>query len=113
MTEMFRRYADDGAAIAGLRRWLTAEGVRTRTGKERWDRSVIWGMLRNPAYAAPRCSARPAPSTSPPLNRTARLAGRTVPRQVRTTDRPKEEWTGIPVPALVDEETFNRVQQRL
>jgi len=25
--------------------------VRTRTGKERWDRSVIWGMLRNPAYA--------------------------------------------------------------
>jgi Recombinase zinc beta ribbon domain len=24
-----------------------------------------------------------------------------------------EEWTGIPVPALVDEETFDRVQQRL
>ncbi|HET6192685.1 MAG TPA: zinc ribbon domain-containing protein [Trebonia sp.] len=47
------------------------------------------------------------------LNRTARLAGRTVPRQVRTTDRPKEEWTGIPVPALAGEETFDRVQQRL
>ena len=28
-------------------------------------------------------------------------------------DRPKEEWTEIPVPALVDEETFERVQQRL
>ena len=25
--------------------------VPTRTGKHRWDRSVIWGMLRNPAYA--------------------------------------------------------------
>jgi hypothetical protein len=47
------------------------------------------------------------------LNRTARLAGRTVPRQVRVQDRPREEWTGIPVPALVDEETFDRVQQRL
>ena len=23
----------------------------TRTGKHRWDRSVVWGMLRNPAYA--------------------------------------------------------------
>src|SRR5271170_7355041 len=45
VAEMFRRYADDGAAIAGLGRWLTAEGVATRTGKERWDRSVIWGML--------------------------------------------------------------------
>ena len=51
VAEMFRRYADDGAAIADLGRWLTAEGVATRTGKEKWDRSVIWGMLRNPAYA--------------------------------------------------------------
>ena len=50
---MFRRYADDGATIADLARWLTGEGVPTRTGKARWDRSVIWGMLRNPAYAGP------------------------------------------------------------
>ena len=114
VTEMFRRYADDGAAIAGLRRWLTAEGVRTRTGKERWDRSVIWGMLRNPAYAGTAVFGKTRAVHEPAgLNRTARLAGRTVPRQVRTTDRPKEEWTGIPVPALVDEETFDRVQQRL
>ena len=47
------------------------------------------------------------------LNRTARLAGRTVPRQVRVEDRPREEWTAIPVPALVDQDTFDRVQQRL
>ena len=114
VTEMFRRYADDGAAIADLRRWLTAEGVRTRTGKERWDRSVIWGMLRNPAYAGTAVFGKTRAVHEPAgLNRTARLAGRTVPRQVRTTDRPKEEWTGIPVPALVDEETFDRVQQRL
>ena len=50
---MFRRYADDGASIADLARWLTSTGVPTRTGKDRWDRSVIWGMLRNPAYAGP------------------------------------------------------------
>ncbi|HVB41820.1 MAG TPA: recombinase family protein [Streptosporangiaceae bacterium] len=48
---MFRRYADDGASIADLARWLTSQGVLTRTGKKRWDRPVIWGMLRNPAYA--------------------------------------------------------------
>ena len=114
VAEMFRRYADDGAAIAGLRRWLTAEGVRTRTGKERWDRSVIWGMLRNPAYAGTAVFGKTQAVHEPAgLNRTARLAGRTVPRQVRVQDRPREEWTGIPVPALVDEETFDRVQQRL
>ena len=99
VTEMFRRYADDGAAIADLRRWLTAEGVRTRTGKERWDRSVIGGMLRNPAYAGTAVFAKTRAIPEPAgLNRTARLAGRTVPRQVRVQDRPREEWTGIPVP---------------
>jgi Recombinase/Recombinase zinc beta ribbon domain/Resolvase, N terminal domain len=114
VTEMFRRYADDGAAIADLRRWLTAEGVRTRTGKQRWDRSVIWGMLRNPAYAGRAVYGKTRAVHEPAgLNRTARLAGRTVPRQVRVQDRPREEWTEIPVPALVDEETFDRVQQRL
>jgi site-specific DNA recombinase len=114
VTEMFRRYADDGAAIADLRRWLTDQGVRTRTGKERWDRSVIWGMLRNPAYAGTAVFGKTQAVHEPAgLNRTARLAGRTVPRQVRVQDRPREEWTAIPVPALVDEDTFDRVQQRL
>jgi site-specific DNA recombinase len=51
VAELFRRYADDGACIAQLARWLTDAGISTRTGKSRWDRSVIWGMLRNPAYA--------------------------------------------------------------
>jgi site-specific DNA recombinase len=114
VAEMFRRYADDGAAIADLGRWLTAQGVRTRTGKDRWDRSVIWGMLRNPAYAGTAVFGKTQAVHEPAgLNRTARLAGRTVPRQVRVQDRPREEWTAIPVPALVDEQTFSRVQQRL
>ena len=114
VTEMFRRYADDGASIADLRRWLTDLGVRTRTGKERRDRPVIWGMLRNPAYAGTAVFGKTRAVHEPAgLNRTARLAGRTVPRQVRVQDRPREEWTAIPVPALVGEETFERVQQRL
>jgi site-specific DNA recombinase len=114
VAEMFRRYADDGAAIADLGRWLTAQGVRTRTGKERWDRSVIWGMLRNPAYCGKAVFGKTQAVHEPAgLNRTARLAGRTVPRQVKVADRPREEWTEIPVPALVDEDTFDRVQQRL
>ena len=103
VSEMFRRYADDGAAIADLRRWLEDQGVRTRTGKERWDRSVIWGM-----FGKTQAVHEPAG-----LNRTARLADRTVPRQVRVQDRPRDEWTAIPVPALIDEDTFDRVQQRL
>jgi site-specific DNA recombinase len=57
--EYDRRYADDGASIADLTRWLSEQGVPTRTGKHRWDRSVVWGMLRNPAYAGRAVLARP------------------------------------------------------
>src|SRR6266581_5522978 len=114
VAEMFRRYADDGAAIADLRRWLTAEGVRTRTGKERWDRSVIWGMLRNPAYAGTAVFGKTMVVQEPAgLNRVARLQGRSVPRPIKTVDRPRGEWTEIPVPAIVSNDTFDRVQQRL
>src|SRR5499427_5478469 len=33
VAEMFRRYADDGATIADLARWLAGQGVVSRTGK--------------------------------------------------------------------------------
>ena len=114
VAELFRRYADDGATIADLARWLAGQGAVTRTGKHRWDRSVIWGMLRNPAYAGRAVFGKTQVlHEQPGLNRIARLQGRTTPRAVKTVDRPREEWTEIAVPALVDEDNFARVQQRL
>jgi site-specific DNA recombinase len=114
VAEMFRRYADDGATIADLARWLAASGAVTRTGKYRWDRSVVWGMLRNPAYAGRAVFGKTQViHAQPGLNRIARLQGRSTPRPVKTVDRPRQEWTEIPVPAIVDEDTFARVQQRL
>jgi site-specific DNA recombinase len=114
VAEMFRRYADDGASIADLARWLTGQGAPTRTGKNRWDRSVVWAMLRNPAYAGNAVFGKTmATSGTPGLNRVARLQGRTTPRPVKTVDRPREEWLEIPVPAIVTGETFARTGQRL
>ena len=114
VAELFRRYADDGASIAELARWLSDSGVPTRTGKHRWDRSVIWGMLRNPAYAGRAMFGKTmVVHESPGLNRVARLQGRATPRASKTVDRPVAEWTEIPVPAIVSEDTFARVAQRL
>ncbi len=102
------------APIAELARWLTDQQVPTRTGKHRWDRSVVWGMLRNPAYAGRAVFGKTMVVPEPPgLNRTARLQGRSVPRAHKTVDRPRQQWTEIPVPAIVDEDTFDRVAQRL
>jgi DNA invertase Pin-like site-specific DNA recombinase len=105
VAEMFRRYADDGASIAALAGWLTAAGAVTRTGKSRWDRSVIWAMLRNPAYAGRAMFGKTMASTeSPGLNRVARQQGRTTPRAGKTVDRPRADWVEIPVPAIVSAE---------
>jgi site-specific DNA recombinase len=114
VAELFRRYADEGASIADLAHWLTGQSVPTRTGKHRWDRSVIWGMLRNPAYAGTAVFGKTMAIHEPAgLNRVARLQGRSTPRAIKTVDRPRQEWTQIAVPAIVDQDTFARVQQRL
>jgi DNA invertase Pin-like site-specific DNA recombinase len=114
VAELFRRYADEAASIAELARWLTDQGAPTRTGKHRWDRSVIWGMLRNPAYAGRAVFGKTmVVPESPGLNRAARLVGRETPKASKTIDRPRDQWTEIAVPAIVSEETFDRVAQRL
>lgn len=114
VAELFRRYANEAASIAELTRWLTDSGAPTRTGKNRWDRSVIWGMLRNPAYAGRAVFGKTmVVHESPGLNRAARLVGRETPKASKTVDRPRDQWTEILVPAIVSEETFDRVAARL
>jgi site-specific DNA recombinase len=112
--EMFRRYAEAQLSIGELARWLTAEGVPTRTGKDRWDRSVIWAMLRNPAYVGRAAYLKTGVTDRrPAINRQARLQGRTVSRHQAHYDRPPEEWITIAVPAIIDEATFEIAARRL
>ena len=114
VAELFRRYTDDGASIAELTRWLTDSQTLTRTGKSRWDRSVVWGMLRNPAYAGAAVFGKTQVLPEPAgLNRTARRSGRATPTASRTVARPSEEWVHIGVPAIVSAETFERAAVRL
>jgi site-specific DNA recombinase len=112
--ELFRRYTDDQLSIGELARWLSAEGVPTRTGKASWDRSTIWGMLRNPAYAG-RAAFSKTGSTDrrAALNRTARRQGRSVSRNTASRPRPEADWIEIAVPAIVSDDTFNLAARRL
>ena len=114
VAELFGRYADGGVAIGELTRWLSGLGVATRTGKPRWDRSVLWAMLRNPAYAGRACFGKTMRTEATAgQNRTARIAGRSTPRCYTVAERPREEWLEIPVPALLDADTWERAQRRL
>src|SRR5215207_1585054 len=112
--ELFGRYTQDGTSIADLARWLTGRQIPTRTGKARWDRSTVWGMLRNPAYAGRAAFAKTQRTDQQPrLTRRARLAGQTISRNPVTCDRPHEQWVQIAVPAIVSDETFQLAARRL
>ena len=76
--EIFARYVDGTDSITGLCRWLEAEGIPTATGKRRWDRSTVWGMLRNSAYAGRAGFDKTARDhqARPGATRSTRLAGK-------------------------------------
>jgi site-specific DNA recombinase len=111
---LFRRYVDDNVAIAELVRGLAVDGVATSTGKARWDRSTVWGMLRNPAYAGRAAYLKTGRvDGTPTVNRIARRQGRAMSAHARSRPRPTEDWIDIAVPAIIDEDTFAAAGRRL
>jgi len=113
VSEVFRRYALEGESIGRIARSLSEQGIATRTGKKDWNTATIWGMLRNPAYAGQAAYGKthmtdtPARRTRPARQRGER-SGRAGRERVAS-----EQWKSIPVPALVSEEQFALVQDRL
>src|SRR6202043_1771674 len=47
---VYEMYTVDGLSMGEIARRLNAEGIATRKQSARWERSVVWAMLRNPAY---------------------------------------------------------------
>ena len=111
--EIFRRYIEDGESIGRIARWLSGEGVPTRTGKTGWNNATIWGMLRNPAYAGQAAYGK-THATGAPVRET-RQARQRGQRSARTSRErvASGQWKPIAVPALVTEEQFALVQERL
>ena len=108
---VYQMYTVKGLSIAEITRKLNREGIPPRKAG-RWERSVIWGILRNPAYRGVACFGKTRLSARAQV-RLQRRRGRTTPSQTAGHQRPREEWIEIPVPALVTEETFARAQELL
>ena len=112
--EIFRRYTEENCSIADLARWLTEQGIPTRTGKRVWDRSTVWGMLRNPAYRGQAAYGKTKVSDRHGKpTRTTRARGERYGRRQVRLDEPVEQWLFIPVAPLVTDETFALAQERL
>ena len=111
--QIFHWVGVERVSIGEVCRRLGQQGRRTRTGKTYWDRSVVWGMLKNPAYKGQAAFGKTKAGPLRPRLRAQR--GRSMqPRSgVSTYDIAPEQWISIPVPALVEEALFEQVQQQL
>src|SRR5438067_3363210 len=109
---VYEMYTVEGLSIGEITRRLNTEGIPTRKAS-RWERSVVWALLRNPAYRGLACFGKTRISARTRVMRPQRRRGVITPSSTAGHERPREEWIEIPVPALVTEESFARAQELL
>ena len=109
--EVFACYTEKNLSLGAIARRLTERRIPTRTGKQHWDRSVIWGMLRNPAYSGRACYGKTGTGKRRRLTRRSR--GKWASSEVDGLEKPREDWIEIPVPALVSQKHFERAREQL
>ena len=111
--QVFAWVSQDRLTIGEGCRRLTQAGEMTRTGRTVWDRSVVWGILKNPAYQGTAAFGKTRLEPLRPRLRAQRNRPVQPRRAVSVSDVPPEDWITIPVPALVEPEVFAAVQAQL
>ena len=110
---VYERYTVDGLSIGAITRLLNEQRIPTRKQTGRWERSTVWAMLRNPAYKGAAGFGKTKTAPRQRITRPLRLRGGIAARDSASHERPQDEWIAIPVPAIIDEQTFALAQERL
>src|SRR5215475_15989628 len=111
--KVYEYYTVAGLSIGAITRLLNEQGIPTRKRISRWERSVVWAMLRNPAYKGTACFNKTKTAKRQLITRPIRLRGGFASRDSAHHERPREDWIEIPVPPIVTEETFALASERL
>ena len=104
----------DQLSLGAIGRRLEEQGVAPRSGNPVWSRSTVHGMLRNSCYIGEaRFGKREAVAPQPRARQPKGYRG--APRVAHSSSRtrPIEEQIVIPVPAIVEREVFDEVQEQL
>src|SRR5215467_6179084 len=110
---IYQRYTVKHLSIGAITRLLNEQGVPTRKQSSRWERSTVWAVLRNPAYKGTACFGKTEIRPRQRVTRPLRMRGGIATRNSASHERPRKEWIEIPVPAIVNEETFALAQELL
>jgi len=111
--QIFEWVGRDRLSIGEVCRRLKTQAIASPTGKSWWDRSTVWGMLKNPAYhgAATFGKTRTGPRRA--QLRKPRGQAKTPRRAGSTYDTDLGERISIAVPAIVSKSLFEAVQNQL
>jgi site-specific DNA recombinase len=107
--QIFAFYLEPQATLYQVAGRLTAAGVPTPTGKDRWTTPTIRNILTNPAYTGTTYANRIREVDA----RGRKSALRPLGRGKSYVSREAEDWIPIAMPALVEQEVFTQVQAKL
>jgi len=111
--QIFQWIAQQRVSIQEICRRLAKAGHTTRKGNSYWDRGTIWGILNNPAYKGEAIFGKTRTGQRRPQLRPARGRCAQPKRFYSYYNAPPEDWVRIPVPAIVEPEVFEAVQDQL
>jgi DNA invertase Pin-like site-specific DNA recombinase len=93
--DIFRYYTQERLSINVIARSLNNMNIPTRSGKCPWERSTVWGMLKNPAYKGLASYGKTERCDRQKITRPLRQKGGYSPKSSTSRQRPKEEWIQI------------------
>lgn len=111
---VFHLLVNEQQSLSAIARVLNTEQIPTRRDVGAWERSVIWAMVRNPAYTGQAAYRKTQAVDRTRPTKPARTQS-FYPKHTHSSsrDRPQEDWIHIPVPALISEAVFQQARERL
>ena len=110
---IFNWISKDRLSIGEVCRQLKSKKISSPKGKDYWDRSVIWGMLKNPAYKGEAAFGKTKAIPLRPRLRPQKHSHEQPKNAYSVETVPKNKWIVIAVPAIVDVDIYEEVQKQL
>lgn len=107
--QLYRWLLDERMTVRQILKRLAASPWRPRCGRRLWSNAVVHRILSDPIYTGTAYTNR---YTFVPPRRPRSRGPRTYENTCRRP-RPREEWIGIPVPAIIDEQTHQQALEQL
>ena len=94
---IFHMYVHEGMGSRSIAVRLTEEGIPTQTGKPMWRQSYVHHVLGNATYTGTWV-----------YGKSRHLS---TEDGMKVYDQPRDTWIEIPIPQLIDDETWERAQK--